>query len=115
MEQHAASDATPAAVLIPGLAFETLLGVDLALVQWAHGQAVALAAAPPAASRQGKTPQHRLILVEQDNLVLACPIFESLELKAAIGQVCGVGIEPTGRATVAQRVFLTLGARFLDR
>ena len=74
MEQHPTGDATPAAVALPGLAFETLLGVDLPLAQRAGGQTVALAAAPPAASGQGKAPQHGLILIEQDELALARPI-----------------------------------------
>jgi len=105
IEQHAAGDATPVAVALPGLTFETLLGIDLALAQRTGGQAVALVASPPAASRQGKTPQHGLILVEQYDLTLTRPIFEGFEFKAAIGQVCRVGIEPAGRATGAQRVF----------
>jgi hypothetical protein len=29
---------------------------------------------PPAASGQGKAPKYRLILVEQNDLALACPI-----------------------------------------
>ena len=37
MEQHAAGDTTPAAVALPGLTFETLLGIDLALTQRAGG------------------------------------------------------------------------------
>jgi hypothetical protein len=37
IEQDATANATPAAVLLPGLAFETLLGVDLALAQRADG------------------------------------------------------------------------------
>jgi len=85
IEQDATGDAAPAPVLQPGLAFEPLLGIDLALAQRASGQTVALAAAPPAASGQGKAPQHGLILIEQDDLVLARPIFEGLQFEAAIG------------------------------
>ena len=33
MEQHTASDTTPAAVALPGLTFETFLDIDLALTQ----------------------------------------------------------------------------------
>ena len=106
IEQYPAGDATPAAVLLPGLTFEAFLGVDLALAQRTGGQAVTLAASPSPASGQGKALKHRLILVEQNDLTLTRPICQGLEFKAAIGQICRVGIEPAGRATVAQRVFL---------
>ena len=76
---------TPAAVLLPGLSFEALLGIDLALAQGAGGQAVALASSPPAAPGQGKAPKHRLILVEQNDLALARPILQGIEFEAAIG------------------------------
>jgi hypothetical protein len=105
IEQYPAGDATPAAVPLPGLAFEAFLGIDLALAQRAGRQAVALASSPPAAPGQGKAPEHRLILVEQNDFALACPILQGLEFEATIGQVGGVGIEPAGGATVAQRVF----------
>jgi hypothetical protein len=85
IEQHPAGDAAPAAIPLPGLAFEALLGVDLALAQRAGGQAVALAASPPAAPRQGKAPQHGLLLVEQHDFALARPILQGLEFEAAIG------------------------------
>jgi hypothetical protein len=101
IEQDATGNATPATALLPGLAFETLLSVDLALTQGAHGEAVALASSPPAASGQGKAPQHGLILIEQDDLVLTRPILQGLQFESAIGQVGGVGIEPTGGTTVA--------------
>ncbi len=90
------------------------MGVDLPLAQRASGQAVALAASPPAASGQGKAPKHGLILVEQNNLVLARPIFQGLQFEAAIGQVCWIRLEFTGGATVAQRVFFN-ATRTLSR
>ncbi len=40
IEQDATGDATPAVILLSGLAFETLLGMDLALAQRAGGQEV---------------------------------------------------------------------------
>src|SRR5262249_16093737 len=83
----------------------SFLGFYLALPQGARGQPVALAASPPAAPGQGKAPKYRLILVEQNDLALACPIFQGLEFEAAIGQVCRVRLQFTGGATVAQRVF----------
>ncbi len=64
IEQYPAGDATPAAVVLPGLTFEAFLGIDLALAQWAGGQTVALAASPPTPSGQGKTSEHSLILVK---------------------------------------------------
>ena len=105
IEQDPTGDATPAAVLLPGLAFEALLGVDLALAQGAGGQAVALAASPPAAPWQGKAPKHRLILVEQNDLVLARPIFQGLQFETTIGQVSRIRLEFASGAAVAQRVF----------
>src|SRR5215475_166764 len=105
IEQDAADDATPATVALPGLTFEPLLGIDLALAQRAGGQTVALAASPPAAPGQSKTPEHRLILVEQNDLALARPIFQGLKFETAIGQIGRAGIESARGATVAQQVF----------
>src|SRR5678815_3716626 len=89
----------------PSLTFEPLVGIDLALAQRAGGQTVALATSPPAAPGQGKTPEHRRILVEQNDLALARPIFQGLKFEAAIGQIGRIGIESARGATVAQRVF----------
>src|SRR5215475_4485459 len=114
IEQDAARDATPATVGLPGLTFEPLLGIDVALAQGADGQTVALAASPPAAPGQGKTPEHRLILVEQNDLALPRPIFQGLEFEAAIGQIGRAGIEAARGATVAQRVFFN-ATRTLSR
>jgi hypothetical protein len=105
IESYPAGEATPAAVLLPGLTFEALLGVDVALAYGSGGQAGALAAAPPPASGQGTAPQHGLILVEQNDLVVASPIFQGLQVEAALGQVCGVRLACTRGAAVAQRVF----------
>jgi hypothetical protein len=101
LEQHASGDPTPAALLFPGLAFEALLSVDLALAQGASRQAIALAPSPPPAPRQGKAPKHRFILIKQNDLALARPVFQGAQFEAAIGQVGRVGIEPAGGATVA--------------
>ena len=105
IEQDAAGEATPATVGLPSLTFEPLLGIDLALAQRAGGQTVALATSPPAAPGQGTTPEHRLILVEQNALALARPIFQGLKCEAAIGQIGRIGIEAARGATGAQRVF----------
>src|SRR6266446_1030444 len=48
VEQHATGDPAPGAILQPRLAFETLVALDLALAQWACGEASALRFAPPA-------------------------------------------------------------------
>jgi hypothetical protein len=101
IEQDAAGDPAPPAVLLPRLAFETLLGVEWALGERADGQAVALRPSPPPASGQGKAPQPRLIVVEQNELPLTRPLFQGGPFKVAIGQVCRVGIEPTGGAAGA--------------
>src|SRR5215813_7857050 len=91
--------------VLPGRTCEPLLGMDVALAQRAGGQTVALAAAPPAAPGQGKTPEPRLILGEQHELTLARPIFQGLECEAARGHVSRIGIASTRGATGAQRVF----------
>jgi hypothetical protein len=63
-KQHAAGNAAPGAITPPRLAFEGLLAFDLALAQGACRQAIALGAAPPAPSGEGKAPQDRFIFVE---------------------------------------------------
>ena len=105
IEQAAAGEAPPATIGPPGLTCEPLLGIDVALAQRAGGQTVALAASPPAAPGQGKTSEHRLILVEQNALALTRPIFQGLKFEAAIGQIGRIGIEAARGATGAQPVF----------
>src|SRR2546430_14594769 len=51
VEQDAAGDPTPRAILQPRLALETLVALDLAVAEGAHGQARALRFAPPACPR----------------------------------------------------------------
>src|SRR5215471_13788151 len=66
-EQHAARDATPRAILPPRLPFATFCLFDLALAQWACGQAIPLGAAPPAQPGQSKAPHNRFVFIEQDD------------------------------------------------
>jgi hypothetical protein len=63
-EQHSVGDATPRAILYPGLSFETFFAFDLALAQGTCWQTTALDAAPPAGTGQGKAPQDRFVFIE---------------------------------------------------
>ena len=81
--------------------FATFFLGDLALTQWAGGQAIPLGAAPPAQPRQGKAPHNRFIFIEQDDLTSTCPVLEGGELQRAISDVCRGGIEPSSGTAVA--------------
>jgi len=70
-EQHATGDAAPGTILHPRLAFEGLLAFDLALAQGAGREAIALGSAPPARPGQGKAPEDRFVLIEQNDLAPA--------------------------------------------
>ena len=100
-----AGDATPGAVLLPRLAFESLLVFDLIWTQGTGRQAIALGAAPPARPEQGKAPQDGLIFIEENDLAPAGPILQSGQFETSKSQISGIGIEPSGGTTVAQRVF----------
>ena len=80
IEQDAAGDATPATVGLPGLTFEPLLGIDLALAQRVGGQAVALCVATSRAwaGQNARAPSH---LGRANDLALARPIFQGLEFR----------------------------------
>jgi hypothetical protein len=104
-EQDAAGDAAPGAILGPRLAFERLFPFDLRVTQWAGWQASALGAAPPAQPREGEAPQDRFIFVEQNDFTPTRAVFKGGEVDRAIGEVGRRGIEPSGGATVAYRVF----------
>ena len=105
MEQYPIGDATPGAIVCPGLSFERLFPFDLAVAQGACGQPIALRSAPPPSAGQGKTPDYGLIFIEQDALALARPVLQGGQFETSVGQLSGVGLEPTRGATVAQRVF----------
>jgi hypothetical protein len=106
IEQDPAGDATPGAVLLPRLAFESLLVFDLIWTQGTGRQAIALGAAPPARPEQGKAPQDGLIFIEENDLAPAGPILQSGQCETSTSQISGIGIEPSGGTTGAQRVFL---------
>ena len=100
-QQYPAGDAAPGTILPPRLAFEGLLAFDLALAQGAGGEAIALGSAPPARPGQGKAPEDRFVLIEQNDLATAGSILKGRECDRAIGEVGRVGIEPSGGAVVA--------------
>ena len=100
-EQHAIRDATPRAVLQPRLPFATFCLFNLALAQWAYGQAIPLGAAPPAQPGQGKAPHDRFVFIEQDDLTSTCPVLQGGEFQRAIGESSRGGLEPSSGAAVA--------------
>jgi hypothetical protein len=114
VEQDPARDVAPGAIGLSGLAFESFLAFDLAWIQGTYGQAIGLGPSPPAAPGQGKAPSHGLILVEQDDLVATCPLFEGGQVETGQGEFIGVGLEPAGGTAVAQRVFFNT-SRILSR
>ena len=63
-EQHTTADAAPRAMASPRLAFEGLFTADLTLAEWTRREAIALGAAPPTQSGQGKAPQDGFIFVK---------------------------------------------------
>jgi len=104
-EQHAAGDAAPGAILPPGLAFQGLLAVDVALAQGAYGKAHALGGAPPAGAGQGKAPEDRCVFIEHNDLTPTRLVLEGSQFERAIGEVGGVGIEATRGTIVAYFLF----------
>jgi hypothetical protein len=104
-EQYAAGDTAPGAILQPRLAFEGLLAFDLALAQWTRREARALGCAPPARAGQGKAPQDRFILIEQNDLPAASLVLEGGKFKRTISEVSGGGSEAPGGALVAYLLF----------
>jgi len=110
-EQHTAGDTAPGAIPQPCLAFQTFCTFDLAWGQWAGGQARALGFAPPAGSREGKTPQDRLVLIEENNLATAGPVLQGGQFERRPRQLSGGGRKPPRGTTVADVFFLTRHAR----
>ena len=104
-EQHATGEAAPRAILPPRLAFEGFVAFDLALAQWADGEAHARYFAPPARAGQGKAPQDGFVSIEQNDLTTACLVLESGQFQSPKSEVSGVGLETTGRAIVAYLFF----------
>ena len=105
IEQDSAGDTTPGAVLLPRLAFESLLVVDLAWTQGTCRQAIALGASPPACPEHGKAPQNGLIFIEEKDLAPVGPILKSSQFETSKSQSSRIGIEPSCGTTVAQRIF----------
>jgi hypothetical protein len=100
-EQDPTGQAAPGAIAPPALAFERFCPFDLTVAQWAGGQTSALGAAPPAQPGQSKAPQDRFVCVQENDLALASPVLQGGELERGIGEVSGVGIEPSGGTTGA--------------
>jgi hypothetical protein len=113
--QDAAGTPAPTVLLRPCLAFATLLGVDVAVVAWADGQAGALRPSSPPASGEGQTPLHRLLLGEENALPLTRPIFQGSLCEVARGAGCRVGsAPPRGRQEPKDPRFFGLLAKGLS-
>ncbi len=80
-EQHATGDPAPGTLADPRLAFEGFVAFDRALAQGACRQAIALGAAPPALSGEGKAPQDGLIFVEHNDLAPASTVLQRGEFE----------------------------------
>src|SRR5262245_27042920 len=104
-EQDAAGDATPGAIVCPGLTFEAFCTSDLALAQRAYPEASPLGCAPPARAGQGKTPEDRFVCIEQNDFATTCLVLESGECKRAVGELSRGGIKTPGGAVVAYILF----------
>jgi hypothetical protein len=104
-EPHPAGDPAPGAIRQPRLAVQRLLTCDLTLTQRTCREARALGCAPPARTGQGKTPQDRVVFIEQHELAPACAVCQCSEVDRARGEVGRVGSESASRAAVGQRIF----------
>ena len=104
-QSYTAGDATPRAILQPRVAFEGLLAFDLALAQGADGEAHARCFAPPARAGQGKAPQDRFVLIEQNDLPTARLVLEGGQFKSTISEISGIGIQATGGTIGAYLLF----------
>ena len=86
-EQDPVGETAPGAILLPALAFEPFFAFDLAGAQRTGGQPIALGAPPPPPAGQGKAPDQGLILLEEDDLPLPCPVLQGGKFELGIGQV----------------------------
>ena len=111
-EQYAAGDAAPRAIPQPRLAFEAFFAFDLALAQGTYREASALGFAPPAGTRQGKTPQDRFIFIEQNDLAPTSPILQGGQLERSPRQLSRGRSQPPGGTAVADVFFLRPRGRF---
>ena len=105
VEQHPTGDTTPRTILQPRLAFEAFFAFDLALAQWACGEASALRFAPPARPGQGEAPEDRFVLIEQNDLATAGSVLQGSQFERAIGEISRGGIQSASGAVEAYVVF----------
>src|SRR5262249_49809920 len=105
-EQHAAGLTAPTPIAPPRLAFEGLFACDLARTQRPGGEAIPLGFAPPARTRQGKTPEDGFIFIEQNDLTTTGLVLQSGKCERGIREVRWLGIKSTGGATVIDVFFL---------
>jgi len=105
VEQHAARDPAPRAILQPRVPFAALISFNLTWTQGPCEQAYTLGFAPPARPRQGKTPDARFIFIEHKDLTTAGLIFQGGECKMGKGQSCRSGLESPRGPSVAYVVF----------
>ena len=106
-EPHTARAAAPGAVTPPGLAFEGLVTVELALPQRPGGEARPLGAAPPARPEHGKAPEDRLIFRQHKALAPPGALRPGGEVEMANRESRRRRIKAPGRAKEFSVVFLT--------
>src|SRR5215510_2651432 len=113
-EQDPTGDAAPGAILPPCLAFEGFLAFDLTWTEGAEREASTLRGAPPARAGQGKAPEDGFVGIEQNNLAPASLVLQSRKLDRTRGEIRGGGIQSTGGAVGAYRLFFNT-SRTLSR
>jgi hypothetical protein len=105
-EHHPAGDPAPGAIADPRVAFEALVAFDLALAQRSCGQAVPLGFAPPARAGQGKPPEDRCILIEQNDLTPTSPGLQGGKFERRPRQLSGGWSQSPRGAAVTDVFFL---------
>lgn len=104
-EQHATRDPTPRAILHPRLTFEGFLTFDLTWAQRACRNTSAPRCVPPARTEEGKTPEDGFVCIEQNDLAVACLVFEGGEFERAVGEISRGGRQAASGAVEAYGVF----------
>ena len=105
-EQSPTGHTAPTPVGPPRLTFEHLCAFNVAGTEGADGEAKTLGgAAPPARSRERKTPDNGFIFIQQNNLAPLGTVLQSGQFARRPRQVSRVGSEASCGAAVAEVFF----------
>ena len=104
-EQDPPGDAAPGALRHPCLACEGCLACALTWPEGAEREASPLGGAPPARAGQGKAPEDGCVGLEHNHLAPASLGLQSRQLERTLGEIRGGGIQSTGGAVGASRLF----------